>query len=207
MKVSNENKVLIGVGALAVGGLGFLYWRKKKQEAEQLAEYTPEPTEPTPTNTGNPKPIQGATLNKSKVLRKGSKGIEVRELQRLLGIDIDGDFGNQTLTALQMKKGVSEISINAYLSKTTAPKEAPTVFAPLKKGTKLMASKNGVSIFNVKKNADGTYINIGTKPFFNSSFDYGEHIGTYVSVKADGEYLISRDGVYYFVNRNFVKAY
>lgn len=209
MKMSNEDKILVGAGVAGVGVLGFLYWKKKKKQNETqnllLSNSQSESTEPVPKP--NPKPTQGATLDKNKLLKKGSKGIEVRELQRLLGVSIDGDFGNETLTALQNKKGVSSISINAYHKKIIAPRANPTAKVLPKAGARLMAIKNDVSLFNAKRNANGTYINSGSKPFFGSSFDYGDHIGNYVSVKSDGEYLIKREGVYYFVNGDFVKPY
>ena len=68
------------------------------------------------------------TLNKEKVLKKGSSGAEVSELQRLLkkqynaylgtsginGDGVDGDFGTKTETALKDAKGVTEISLNNF---------------------------------------------------------------------------------------------
>lgn len=203
MKVSNEDKILIGAGVVGACGLGYLYWRKKQAEKESPTDYSPEPMEPK----ANPKPTQGATLDKNKLLKKGSKGLEVRELQRLLGVGVDGDFGNLTETALLNAKGVTSISINAFSSKVKAQSANPTALTTPKVGQKIMAIKNGMSIFNAQKNANVTYTNSGTKPFFGSSFDYGDHLGTYVSLKSDGEYLILREGAYYFVNRNFVTPY
>ena len=65
-------------------------------------------------------------LDKSKILKKGSVGLEVTELQRILVKDynanlgtsglnkdgIDGDFGSLTLIALMNAKGVSEITLD-----------------------------------------------------------------------------------------------
>ena len=70
-----------------------------------------------------------------------------------------------------------------------------------------MAIQNDVSVFNAQKTAEGTYFNTGTKPFIGGSFDYGEHIGVFVASKVGGQYLINRNGVYYFVNGNSVKPY
>ena len=212
MKVSNEDKLLIGVAVVGVGVLGYLYYDKNQKDKElelASANLEPEPmiTEPVKT-TSNPLPVQGATLNKNLILRKGSKGLEVRELQRLLGVAIDGDFGNITLAALQAKKGVSEISINNFLIKKLTPKKAnPTALVIPKVGTKLMSIKSGISLFNAKKIANGSYINDGTKPLFIGSLDYGDHIGTFVSAKSDGEFLVNRDGYYYFVNGASTKGY
>lgn len=214
MKLKNEDKLLIGGGLLAVGTIGFLYWKKKKKEKEDdlLLNDIPEP--PTILATpivANPIPTAGASLDRNKVLSKGSKGLEVRELQRLLGVSIDGDFGANTLKALQAKKGVSKISLASYIvTKTvtnTAIKAIPTALVVPKVGQKIMANMDKVSLFNAKRTASGTYFNDGTKPFFGSSFNYGQHIGTFVASKVGGQYLIKRDNVYYFVNGNAVKAY
>jgi hypothetical protein len=210
MKVKNEDKVLIGVGVVGIGLVGYLYWKKKKDEKEQ--EFLTDIPEPPPVVLDKPTdslPKTGAVLNKNKVLGKGIKGVEVRELQRLLGVTIDGNFGANTLTALQSKKGISKISLNAYLkmpTKTTS-KEIPTALVAPRKGQKLMANANGVSLFNAKKTANGTYFNTGTKPFMGGSFNYGEHLGVFVGSKVGGQYLINRDNVYYFVNANAVKGY
>lgn len=215
MKLKNEDKVLIGGGVLALGAVGFLYWKKKQKEKEEeqlLINDIPEPSTVLVTPViGNPIPTQGAVLDKNKVLAKGSKGLEVRELQRLLGVTIDGDFGNKTLSALQSKKGVSKISINGYLSTKNivyaAKKATATALVIPKVGQKVMANISKVSVFNAKKTASGAYFNDGTKPFLGGTFEYGEHIGTFVASKVGGQYLINRNGVYYFVNGSVVKAY
>lgn len=204
MKMSNENKALIGVGIVGAGVLGYLAYQKKQKEKEQLAIVEPSPVKAIAPNTI---PVQGATLNKNLILKKGSKGLEVRELQRLLGIAIDGDFGSNTLSALQKAKGISEVSINVFLSKTPpAKKVTATALVIPKVGSRLMAIKSG-SLFNAKKIANGSYINDGTKPLFKSSLEFGDHVGVFVSAKTDGEFLINRDGYYYFVNGASVKAY
>lgn len=65
------------------------------------------------------------TLDEEKVLKKGSQGLEVSELQRVLIKDysadlgksganqdgIDGDFGLLTEVALKKAKGVTEIAL------------------------------------------------------------------------------------------------
>ena len=73
-----------------------------------------------------PADLQSSDLDKSKLLKKGSKGAEVVELQKLLlkdysanlgegGINkngVDGDFGSLTENALKKAKGVTEITLN-----------------------------------------------------------------------------------------------
>ena len=69
--------------------------------------------------------LQQPTLDKEKVLKKGSQGLEVKELQRVLKKDfnaelgdsginkdgIDGDFGLLTEVALKKAKNVTEIAL------------------------------------------------------------------------------------------------
>ena len=55
-----------------------------------------------------------SSLNVNLMLKKGSVGNEVRELQKRLGVAIDGDFGANTLTALQKQKGVSQITLATF---------------------------------------------------------------------------------------------
>jgi hypothetical protein len=53
-------------------------------------------------------------INKGMLLKKGSKGIEVRALQTLLKIKVDGDFGRNTENALFTQKGVKQIKLNDF---------------------------------------------------------------------------------------------
>ena len=73
--------------------------------------------------------------------------------------------------------------------------------------TEIMAIKNDIHIFNAIKTANGSYFNSGASDYFGSKFDYGQHVGTYVSVNYAGKYLILRDGKYYFVDGKSVKTY
>jgi hypothetical protein len=141
-------------------------------------------------------------MNQDKVLGVGSKGEEVKELQKLLGVPADGSFGAQTEKALLARKGVKAISLKGY----KAPAPAAPIVLP-KKGAKLMSIKNDIHIFNAIKTANGSYFNSGASDYFGSKFDYGQHVGTYVSVNYAGKYLILRDGKYYFVDGKSVKTY
>ena len=72
-----------------------------------------------------PADLQKDVLDKTKLLKKGSKGAEVIELQTILkkdykaelgksgtnGDGIDGDFGLLTEVALKSAKGVTEIAL------------------------------------------------------------------------------------------------
>lgn len=55
-----------------------------------------------------------AGSDKNKLLKKGSKGTEVRILQALLKVVVDGDFGRNTENALLMQKGVKQIRLNDW---------------------------------------------------------------------------------------------
>ncbi|MNE63484.1 hypothetical protein D3C80_1588370 [compost metagenome] len=53
-------------------------------------------------------------LDKNLILKKGSQGEEVRELQGLLKVATDGIFGPITESALLKQRGVKQISLNAW---------------------------------------------------------------------------------------------
>ena len=53
-------------------------------------------------------------LDTTKLLKKGSKGTEVRRLQSLLKIQADGDFGRNTENALFTQKGVKQIQLKDW---------------------------------------------------------------------------------------------
>lgn len=60
-----------------------------------------------------------SSLNTTLVLKKGSKGNEVRNLQKRLGVTVDGDFGANTLAALQAQKAVSQITLATFNTTTS----------------------------------------------------------------------------------------
>jgi hypothetical protein len=230
MKVSNENKVLIGVGVFAVAGLGFLYWKKKQNEkqVDEIPSYLPEEntksvatksvatksvaTKSVATKSVTTKSV-AIELDRNKLLGKGSKGAEVLELQNLLNVKSDGDFGNITLTALQKAKGVSEISLNAFQSKTnikptlaTKSKAVASIITP-KKDAKLMVSSKSTSLYISKKLANGSYSNTGKKMWAGGDLVYGDAVGIFKKATANGTFLVQKDGGYYFVNGKHVKPY
>jgi hypothetical protein len=199
MKVSNENKVLIGVGAVAVLGLGYLYFKKKQNEnqVEETPNYLPEET---------PKTIE---FDRNKLLGKGAKGAEVMELQSLLNVKVDGDFGKNTLAALQKAKGVSQISLNQFqVIHTVAKPITKPVVKPValpKVGAKLMIAVPTATLYNSKKIANGSYTNTGEAVW--GKFSYGESAGIFKTATANGSYLVQKDGRYYFINGAHVKPY
>lgn len=207
-KLDNEDKLLLGAGALALTTLVVFYFKgKKTQKQEVIVDEIELPAIATPPIATNPKTQPVAQLNKSKVLKFGSKGLEVRELQDLLNVDMDGDFGIKTLKALQKAKGVSEISLASFPEKKQ-PKiiAKPTAYIVPKKGAQLMASTNGINIFKATRLANGALINSGEKGTL-TSFSFGEKVGAFEKDRGDGQFLISRNQKYYYVKRENVKAY
>jgi hypothetical protein len=53
-------------------------------------------------------------VDTTKLLKKGSKGTEVRALQTLLKIKVDGDFGRNTENALFTQKGIKQIRLKDW---------------------------------------------------------------------------------------------
>lgn len=206
MKLTKENKIIVGIGALGVAVLGFMFYRKKQQETAQ--ESTPATETPAVQVPATTTPVKGATLNKNLILRVGSKGLEVRELQRLLGITIDGVFGSkETLPALQKAKGVSQISLNGFLAKTTTKPVATlpkTTFVKTPAvGAKLMCIKDGTKVFASRQNADKTY---SKGDVLDLILNYGDEAGTYLASKSNGDFLVKRGIMYRFVSGLNVKT-
>ena len=57
---------------------------------------------------------EASGIDKSKLLKKGSKGMEVKTLQKLLKVKADGDFGRNTENALFTQKGVKQIRLKDW---------------------------------------------------------------------------------------------
>lgn len=58
--------------------------------------------------------IETSGIDKAMLLKKGSKGMEVRTLQTLLKVKVDGDFGRNTENALFTQKGVKQIRLKDW---------------------------------------------------------------------------------------------
>jgi len=108
--LKNKNTLLIAGVVVLVGGFLISKWLKSMPKAINSDAYS--------------------DLDLDMVLAKGSNGIEVAELQRILvnqygadlgftGVEkdgIDGDFGNMTEKALLKAKGVKQISLKQLLT-------------------------------------------------------------------------------------------
>ncbi len=177
--------VIIGLGLLATAGI--LMSAKKKPIVPE------EPTEePTPAPVPKPSPI---VLDKNKTLKKGVKGAEVRELQRLLGITADGDFGPATEKALLKAKGVTSIALSKWSTVKFTPPIRPLIppidtIVPFKKGDRLMAKlKTGANLSPAIEKADGTYY--PTKEVIKT-VDFGQEVGKVLAIyksQDNAEYL------------------
>jgi len=107
------NKKLIIIGVLGLAGAGYYFYNKKKKETPVLANTSDDEidvsTKPITSTTENIKP------DWNKILKKGSKGIEVTTLQKALKrVDVDGDFGVGTENRLKQVTGLNQISVNQY---------------------------------------------------------------------------------------------
>lgn len=113
--MKNKN-IKIFAGVLAILGAYFIYRYYKKPKPDEIIK----PQEPTPIY--NPR----TTANDKYPLRKGSKGDNVKAIQKLiLGIDstllpkfgADGDFGSETESALQKLIGKKSVDNNTDYGK------------------------------------------------------------------------------------------
>lgn len=94
----NEKIILVSIGLIVLGI--FYFYKQGKQDAVGVEEES---------ETESVKP------DKNKVLKKGSKGLEVGILQKALKtITVDEDFGAITEARLKKVMGVTETSINKY---------------------------------------------------------------------------------------------
>jgi len=169
-------KEYIILGGIAAASAAVLLLKKKESDTEFVADIPS--TLPVVTNP-TPAPI---VLNKNLVLKKGSKGNEVRELQKLLSVTVDGDFGVNTEAALVAKKAVKQITLNTYPT-------TPNVNAnALMLNTRVMANiKSGVKVNEVETKADGGMYDTGK---VYSTFNYGVEIGTIISISTSKNYYV-----------------
>lgn len=106
--MDNKRKALI-VSAVLIGLGGFYIYKNMKMKSKDV-----EKADETP-NSG---------LDTTKVLSKGSTGLEVESLQKALkgGLVVDGNFGTLTEKRLKAITGQTSISLSDYnkfiLSKT-----------------------------------------------------------------------------------------
>lgn len=189
MKAKDNNMLLLAAAGL-VGGLVFVLTRKKKEDTfYPNAEPTTAPVASLPATTTHQAPKPVVTLNNNLVLKKGSKGEEVKKLQQLLGITADGIFGSQTEAALLAKKGVKEVTLAKY----------PTLLDvnpnPLKVGDRVMVvAKPSLTVNEAGKMADGTRYDSGEE---YDTYQYGEEIGKITALSSSKNfYVVQVSGVF-----------
>lgn len=190
-----NKKVLIPVGiGVGVGLLALAFTSNKSSSPVLITDAQPTGGGTTPTTT----------IDLNKVLAKGSTGIEVKELQRLMSITADGVFGSQTESRLYQLKGVLKASINQYKSLPTIN----TTSLPI--GTRVMAN-SGINtetkLYTALQKADGSFY---TNNEVSDTINYGDEIGTIKGVDSTKNwYLVLRPGfftdTYYFVKAIDVK--
>lgn len=180
-KNNNKNTAAyIGV-ALLLGG-GFLYIKSKNKSDSSDSNSNSNSTNGNDSLsdingsvTVSPKPI---AVYVTKILKIGSKGLEVTRLQALMKISADGFFGAQTEAMLFRLKGVKEISLDQYAKLPTINRNV------LPNGTKVMVSnKNGANIYGAIKKADLTYYSSGK---IEKTIAFGQAVGVIRSQSVDG---------------------
>lgn len=187
--VDNMVVILGGVGVAAAAA----YFIFKDKDIKILGSGANEETPPELPAAGNtsgstPKATTPApALDKGKILKKGSTGPEVKELQKLLGITADGIFGAQTEAALKSKKGVIQITLNEYNKVLTINQN------PYKVGDTLMSNnKNGTPVRDAYVAADKHYY---TNNDIETTIDFGKEIGKIIAVGSSGNsYVVMIDG-------------
>lgn len=148
--------------------------------------------------------IPTQTIDVNKILAKGSSGLEVKELQRLMSITADGVFGSQTESRLFYLKGVKSTSLSKF---GTLPNINRNI---LPNGTRVMANidySTDTKLYQALQKADGAYY---SSNYVGTTVNYGEEIGTIKGVDPTGMwYLIYRDSIWtgghYFVRASEIK--
>lgn len=190
-KKENNTGLYAGLALLFLGGAYYLTKGSGQKKTNSTDEVPIGETETAP----NP-PL----IYVNKILKKGSKGLEVQKLQSLMKITADGFFGEQTENMLLNLKGVTEITLDQF-------NKIPTINrSVLPKGTKVMAKpKNGTNIYNAIAKADGSYY---SDEKIVETIPYGKAVGTIRSTGIAGQwYTVYYDaGLFVGTRIGFVKA-
>lgn len=97
---NNQKVLFVSLGLI---GLGLYYFYRQSKQVAEIAQ----------GQSGENGVRSIADWNK--VLKKGSKGVEVSILQKALKqLVVDGDFGAKTQARLKSVVGVTEVSLNKY---------------------------------------------------------------------------------------------
>lgn len=184
-----------GLAILSIIGLGYLIYTRYKGKGVQ-----------TPDEIGQSADILPVlVINEDLLLKKGSKGNEVRQLQQLMEITSDGIFGSQTEAKLFALKGVKQITLKNFKSSITINQNALPI------GSVLMANlQPKTPFYNATKKADGTYYskNYEIERYVN----FGAKLGVLKATnQAKNWYLVESENLFfpgttmYFVKASDVK--
>lgn len=171
-EADKDKRTTIYIGVALLLGLGYLITSKS-------GTGTPEITPSNANDAPTPQTPAAATINPTKVLGVGSTGIEVEQLQALLGVNVDGVFGSsETLPALMAIKGVSTVTLSQFAT-------LPTINRNLLPNGSLVMVKNrsGAKIYQAEQKADGSYFSTGK---VLKTYTYGQAIGVIRAPSSDG---------------------
>jgi len=110
------NKKVLIIGLIGLAGIGIYFLIKKKKNEAVLVEINDgvlAETNEEEQSTNSAGQVQKNDWDK--ILKIGSKGNEVKVLQRALKrVDVDGNFGSGTEKRLKQVIGLNQISLNQY---------------------------------------------------------------------------------------------
>jgi len=110
------NKKVLIIGLIGLAGIGIYFLTKKKKNEAVLVETNDgvlAETNEEEQSTNSAGQVQKNDWDK--ILKIGSKGNEVKVLQRALKrVDVDGNFGSGTEKRLKEVIGLNQISLNQY---------------------------------------------------------------------------------------------
>jgi hypothetical protein len=110
------NKKVLIIGLIGLAGIGIYFLIKKKKNEAVLVEINDgvlAETNEEEQSTNSAGQVQKNDWDK--ILKIGSKGNEVKVLQRALKrVDVDGNFGSGTEKRLKEVIGLNQISLNQY---------------------------------------------------------------------------------------------
>jgi len=110
------NKKVLIIGLIGLAGIGIYFLIKKKKNEAVLVETNDgvlAETNEEEQSTNSAGQVQKNDWDK--ILKIGSKGNEVKVLQRALKrVDVDGNFGSGTEKRLKQVIGLNQISLNQY---------------------------------------------------------------------------------------------
>ena len=179
-----NDKYKYGLAIAAV--LAVIYFVKGKSTPVDTAQPpVKNPTPQTQVVVNN----QIIVLDGSLMLSVGSSGNEVKELQRLLGVDIDGSFGTQTQTALFNKKGLKQTTLYQYQN---TPDRVPHNF---KLGDTLVVNApNGVIVNTLDLQNDVDYVYTGDHVTLQNNDVAGEVVQLTVNTDQEPGYVVKQSG-------------